>query len=332
MTAHAERSSAAPGAPTGRKRPRVDGGSRPQLWAVILAGGDGTRLAGLTTHDGLTVPEQYCGLAGPRSLLRMALDRAGHLVPPSRTVVVVSEAHRHWWQRELAGTSVTALAQPDNRGTAAGILLPLLHVVASDRNAMLALFPSDHFVAREWTLVTAVARAAAIVEAGAERIVMLGVRPDGADPGYGWLVPGARWGSASSVRRFVEKPSDLAAAELMRAGALVNTFVMVVAATVLLSIFSSVLPELVASFRSGEDLATLYRGIPALDFSRDVLERVPERLSVLPVPPCGWSDLGTPERVAACLGRYSPVSAPAGEPHPPLVRERTIARPEVRIR
>ena len=60
-----------------------------RAWAVILAGGDGTRLAALTSRDGKPVPKQYCALSGPRTLLRMALDRAERLVPASRTVTVV---------------------------------------------------------------------------------------------------------------------------------------------------------------------------------------------------------------------------------------------------
>lgn len=62
---------------------------RRQAWAVIPAGGDGTRLASLTSRDGKPVPKQYCALSGPRTLLRMALDRAERLVPASRTVTVV---------------------------------------------------------------------------------------------------------------------------------------------------------------------------------------------------------------------------------------------------
>jgi mannose-1-phosphate guanylyltransferase len=50
-------------------------------------------------------------------------------------------------------------------------------------------------------------------------------------------------------------------------------------------------------------LAALYQGLPTVDFSHDVLERQASVLRVVPVPNCGWSDLGTPERVAETLRR-----------------------------
>jgi hypothetical protein len=50
-------------------------------------------------------------------------------------------------------------------------------------------------------------------------------------------------------------------------------------------------------------LRHLYDEIPTLDFSRAVLERAPGSLGVLAVPPCGWSDLGTPSRLESFLGR-----------------------------
>jgi mannose-1-phosphate guanylyltransferase len=246
----------------------------------------------------------------------MAIERAGRLVAPARTVAVVAAAHRQWWEPELAGSALTVLEQPANRGTAAGILLPLWHVRARDPRALVAFFPSDHHVSREWVLATAVAHAAAIAERDPHRVVLLGVRPEWPDPSYGWVVPGQIVNGVRAVRTFVEKPAAGFAEELMRSGAQVNMFVFVGAAGALLELFSEALPELLEAFRGAPDLESLYASIPAHDFSRDVLERVPERLVLLPVPPCGWTDLGTPERVAACLRRDATVEAAAGTPSP----------------
>src|SRR5574341_1084165 len=92
-------------------------------WAIVLAAGDGTRLRELTGD----VPKQFCRLAGERSLLALALARAGRVAARERTLVVVAERHRRWWAGELAGhPAENVLVQPENRGTAAGILLPLL--------------------------------------------------------------------------------------------------------------------------------------------------------------------------------------------------------------
>src|SRR5262245_39381555 len=119
-------------------------------WALVLAAGDGTRLRELTTRNGIATPKQYCSLRGGRSLLGDVLARAGRCVPRRRIVVVVAEQHRRFWERELADfPPENIVVQPSNRGTAAGILLPLLTVLERDPGARLAVLPSDHFVVRE---------------------------------------------------------------------------------------------------------------------------------------------------------------------------------------
>jgi hypothetical protein len=54
----------------------------------------------------------------------------------------------------------------------------------------------------------------------------------------------------------------------------------------------------------------LYDHLPTLDFSRDIVEGQEANLQVLAVPPCGWSDLGTPKRVAETLRRFLPHNIP----------------------
>ena len=75
-------------------------------WALILAGGDGTRLRQLATRDGQSVPKQYCSLAGGPTLLDDAIARSLRVVPKERVCVIVTEHHRPWWSallRDLPG-------------------------------------------------------------------------------------------------------------------------------------------------------------------------------------------------------------------------------------
>jgi mannose-1-phosphate guanylyltransferase len=151
---------------------------------------------------------------------------------------------------------------------------------------------------------------------------------DYADTQYGWIVPagrprGAELSAPSRIALFVEKPPLEAAERLRSRGALWSSFVFAARALGLFSAFSDAQPDLVGSFcaalpdvvRGDADapkLRELYRTLAPCDFSRDVMECVTDRLCVLPVPPCGWSDLGTPDRVATVLGsgrerRRSPI-------------------------
>jgi mannose-1-phosphate guanylyltransferase len=173
------------------------------------------------------------------------------------------------------------------------------------------VLPSDHYVARESILRRALREAARPVLGGDERLVLLGMRPGDLDAEYGWIVPSAPFSpSVGDVAGFVEKPNREAARALMESGALVNAFTLVGDGSALVRLYEETLPELLGLFlrclchdateghdATEESLEALYGTIPESDFSRDVLERAPCRLSVLPVPDCGWSDLGTHARV-----------------------------------
>lgn len=283
---------------------------RNSSWAVVLAAGDGTRLRELTTQNGVATPKQYCSLRGGRSLLGDALARAALCVHRKRILVVVAEEHRRFWERELAGFPAENLVvQPRNRGTAAGILLPLLAVLERDPEARLAFLPSDHYVVRESVLAGSLRLALASLEESDSGVTLLGITPDAPETGYGWIVPMRSARLLAPVERFVEKPDAALASELFAAGALWNSFLFAVRAPALLRVYRGRLPGLVDEFQAAlgprsqraTSLAGLYARLESLDFSRDVLQESAERLRLALVPPCGWTDLGTPERVAQCL-------------------------------
>lgn len=277
-------------------------------WALVLAGGSGVRLAALTARGtGHPVPKQYCSLAGGRSLLGDALARAERLVPAEQRVVVVAREHEDQWRRALAGFDARRIVvQPRNRGTVAGVLLPLLSIAERDPAALVTILPSDHFVADEDVLASALSTAQEAAGLLPTRVVLVGIEPDDAAPDYGWILPGARHGLLRPVRRFVEKPDPVTAAALLRGGAVWNSFLMVGTADAFVRLIAASLPELVTAFESLRPHADqqcadrLYDSLADADFSRDVLQGSEDRLVLLTAPRCGWTDLGTPTRVTAC--------------------------------
>jgi len=273
----------------------------------VLAGGEGRRLSGITrAAAGRHVPKQFCNFGTGRSLIGRTLDRALTLVPHDRVVVVVTAAHREWWEHELdVLPSENVVVQPSSRGTAAGILLPLLHIAARDPEATVVVLPSDHHVEDESLLARSVEDAVEALARHPDHVVLLGIEPEHPDPEYGWVLPGRPDdGPTRAVAAFVEKPVELEAMRLMTRGALWNSFMFAARVAALLEMFDRRLPDLLGSLRGEwkaappDRLADLYGALPARDFSRTVLEPLPERLRVLPVPACGWTDLGTPERLA----------------------------------
>jgi mannose-1-phosphate guanylyltransferase len=286
-------------------------------WAIVLAGGSGTRLAGVTVDgQGRPVPKQYCSLDGRRSLLGHALARARRVAPAGQVLVVVAAEHERFWRKELRRLPAwCVLAQPCNRGTAPGLLLPLLAILARDPEAVIAMFPSDHHVAVEQRLSAAVAAGLRDARSCGAGITLLGIEADGPETGYGWILPHAGSGQSRGVAAFVEKPDAAMAQRLHAQGALWNSFVMAAQGSALRELYRVRQPALLAAFEraaphgSAAAAGELYDSLPLADFSRDVLQGAEQRLRVRAVPHCGWTDLGTPERLLRCLQQSGPARA-----------------------
>ena len=289
-------------------------------WALVLAGGDGGRLRELTrTIAGAPIPKQYCRITGDRSLLEMTLARVGRLAPPQRTVAIVNQDHLPLATAQLADLPAdNVVVQPRNRDTGPGILLSLLALVRRAPRARVAVFPSDHWVADDAAFVAHVERAFRVLDRLPDKLVLLGVRPDRPEPGYGYLEPGAPLDPpggdpAFHVRAFREKPSATLAAEIWRRGGVWNSFVMVFRAARVLELLARERPEEFACLRGmWTDRGALERAYESLapwNFSGGFLARIPGHLVALRVDDVAWSDWGTPqaiERTLVALGRPLP--------------------------
>jgi mannose-1-phosphate guanylyltransferase len=300
-------------------------------WAIVLAAGDGKRLQSLTADPiGRPVPKQYCSLFGGSTLLQDALQRGLALAPRKRLCTVVATQHAEWWRDALwALPTQNVIAQPENRGTAVGVLLSLLTVQELDPLARIVFFPADHFVAREDRLQSATRAALAEVERTPAHVILVGIKPDAAEPDLGYIVPRAYLSKARRVVRFVEKPPAPEAAALVDSGALWNSFIFAATGATLLALFRERMPDVVDAMaatrlsRRPAGLAELYRTLPEVDLARDVLTGIEPRLSVVSAHGCGWTDLGTPARVGAVVRRRGARHGPrapgrAGTPAAPV--------------
>lgn len=290
---------------------------------IILAGGDGTRLASLTRRlEGDARPKQFCRLIGDDTLLEQTRRRARILIAPERLVTVVTRHHERFYRPALADAPPSSIVeQPENRGTAPATLYAVSRLAEIAPADPVVMLPSDHYVSDDMAFMARVECALEAVVARPDIVVLLGIAPDRPEAEYGWIEPAevmlGPWPRPIyRVRRFWEKPLPEVAERLHRAGCLWNCFVVVAQPSTLARLIGRARPALREAFtplraRIGtpweDDAArSVYGRLPATDLSRHVFQASPESLAVLPVSGVDWTDLGDPGRVheaQARLGR-----------------------------
>ncbi len=289
-------------------------------WTLILAGGDGTRLRPLTRQiAGDARPKQFCPLLDGETLLDRTRRRADLLSRPDQQVVVVTRSHEPYYRPLVADLAPGRLVvQSRNRGTAPGLLYPLLRIAELAGDVPVAVFPSDHFVDDDAAFVGAVRSAVEGVHARPDLVVLLGVEASEPETEYGWIEPAERalpldGEPVFPIRRFWEKPSAELAADLLTRGCLWNSFVMVGRIAAFIDLFATGSRDLLQAFEpirrargSAREAAVaerIYAMLPELNFSERVLVPAADRLGVVRIKGVEWSDWGNPERVFATLRR-----------------------------
>ncbi|MGQ0811332.1 MAG: sugar phosphate nucleotidyltransferase [Nitrospiraceae bacterium] len=290
------------------------GDGRGNLWSIVLAGGDGMRTREFIRRWlGYEKSKQYCAFVGSRSMFQHTLDRAARLTPWERVVVVAARHHQHEVWPQLDGRPAgMVLLQPKNLDTGAGIFLPLTYILARDPQAIVVIYPSDHFIHREDPFLSAVDHAVWGSNRLGGRPVLLAAKPDSLELEYGWIKPGrslGRIGKApiQAVETFFEKPDEVTARGAKAAGGLWNTMVLAARGRDLWDLGWKCFPEMMHRFDRLKDaidtaeelrvLDAIYDAMPRRNFSSHLLHCAPDRLAVMEMRDVLWSDWGNPERI-----------------------------------
>lgn len=289
-------------------------------WAIVLAGGEGSRLRALTRRLGNDVPKQFCPLLERETLLQLTLRRVALAVDPTQILTIVTRAHQRFFAPMMVEfPHYDLVVQPDNRGTATAIAYGAFRIAEMDPAASVAVFPSDHWFSNDMELMRNVGRAFTLVSEFQELTVALGLAAERPEAGYGWFELGERIVSEPAplfeVRRFWEKPPAETARAIWKGGAQQNSFILVAKVSALLNLIRKTLPRLHGAFSTvrpilgttfeERTIESLYRDLPLLEFSQRVMARSPRALAVLPVGNLEWSDLGEPRRVLRLLKRIA---------------------------
>lgn len=186
------------------------------FYPVILAGGRGTRFWPLSRKKRA---KQLLALDGKQTMIQQTVARLLPLAPAKRFWIITNEDLRLAIAKQVPTIpKPQILAEPVGRNTAPAIGLAAFLLLRENPEAVIGMFPSDHVIGDEKKYRETLERGIEIAAAGAN-IVVLGIRPNRAETGYGYIEAGRTFqGEALRVRRFTEKPDTKKAEEFVAAG------------------------------------------------------------------------------------------------------------------
>ncbi|MCW2814629.1 MAG: mannose-6-phosphate isomerase, type 2 [Nocardioides sp.] len=283
------------------------------LWAVVPAGGAGTRLWPLSRSSS---PKFLRDLTGTgRSLLQGTHDRLAPLVQ-DRFLVVTGRAHRDAVAAQLPEVDGAAIvAEPSARDSMAAIGLAAAMLELRDPDAVMGSFAADHVIADPAAFGEAVRTASAAARDG--WLVTLGIEPTFASSAFGYVHLGDDLDGhpgAHAVVEFVEKPSvDVAEGYLATGRYRWNAGMFVVRPTVLLDLLAESDPAFAAALRAiAADPATLdtaWAALPKIALDHAVAEPAAAAGRVVVVPASiGWDDIGDFDSLATLLEDHDTAS------------------------
>ena len=275
-----------------------------ELYAVIMAGGQGTRF---WPRSRRLRPKQLLNIVGETTMLEQTVARIHPLIPAERTLVVAGDAYRDLIRDCLPQLpDENFLFEPVGRNTAACVAWAALWVRRRAPEATMAVLPADHLIRDEAEFLR-VLNVATVVAQPLNRLVTIGIQPTHPETGYGYIQVSEDQLQVDShdvfrVAQFVEKPSRQKAEQFLAEGTYVwNSGMFVWRADSIWSEICRHLPQLakdlerVAEISCADTLAEVlkdvYPRLPSVSIDVGVMERAPD-VWVVPAD-IGWSDVGS---------------------------------------
>jgi mannose-1-phosphate guanylyltransferase len=262
-------------------------------WAVVLAGGVGSRFWPLSTPER---PKQLLPLVTNQPLLVDALTRMRSLIAPERTLVLTNAGLGPAVAKVATGIPrENIIAEPRPSGTGPALAWAALEIERrAGSDAVMMSVHADWAVGDAEGFRETLRRAAAAATAH-HSLVTVGVVPDRADPGFGYIEPGPEVeAGVRRVVRFVEKPSRQKAERMWRSGFLWNSGIFAWRVGDFLDEIRARTPEIAAALPAdmmAADIQRFFGAVKPITVDVGVLERS-KRVLVLPGD-FGWDDVGT---------------------------------------
>jgi len=264
-------------------------------YAVILAGGRGIRFWPLSRYE---EPKQLLKIFGNFSLLQHTYKRISKIVKPSNIFVITNQDYLNtikYQLKELGCYPDNIIAEPSPKNTAACIGLIAKIIQKKDKDAIMAVFPSDHFIKKEKIFDKVIKKAYEL--ANRDIILIFGIKPLRPESGYGYIKTNRADGKISGackVKEFIEKPDQELARKLIKSGNVFwNSGIFVLKVSTLSGKIKEFMPQLnlVLNEKNNKLFKSKWNKLESISIDYGVIEKCRSNLYVIPFN-CGWTDLG----------------------------------------
>ena len=254
---------------------------------ILLSGGSGKRLWPLSNS---TRSKQFLQLlqnpSGQKeSMVQRVVRQIGESALEASVSIATSESQRDFIETQL-GTMVDVVTEPERRETFPAIALSSCYLVSKkgcSRDEVVVVMPCDTYTEARYFDV--VAQMVALVEQNVANLVLMGVPAKHASADFGYVIPASTGDSYAMVKRFIEKPTEKKAQELINQGAYWNGGVFAFRLGYMMDLVNHYVPT-----DSFTELRGRYSELPKISFDYEVAEKA---TSVAVVPFEGkWKDLG----------------------------------------
>jgi len=279
-----------------------------QIFAVIMAGGGGTRFWPLSRKN---KPKQFLNISGNDVMINETIKRFAGMIPYENTYIVTMASQQKILEEVLLKDipKKNILVEPVGRNTAPCILYAALHIYERHGDAIMCVFPSDHYIANVQEFRVKLSMAITLAKK-TNKLITIGIKPTFPSTGYGYINFDIQSNNngAYEVLEFVEKPDFERAKKYVNSGNyLWNSGIFIWKISVILENFKRFLPRLyeraqeilnvVGTQSEKEVLERVYPTLQNISIDYGIMERSNEVL-VIPAD-FGWSDIGSWDTLGA---------------------------------